>query len=246
MEKSLLDWIVILLKEYGPYFWTGTLVTLETSILGTVLGFVVGYLMGIVRSTPISPEDGAVKRAWSHLVRFLCSGYIKIFRGTPMMVQAMVIYYGLRQSGVDISPFVAAVVVILLNTGAYMAESVRGGISAIDNGQFEGAKAMGMSHFTTMFSVILPQVFRNLIPEMGNQFITNLKMTSVLNVIGIAELYFVTKTAANTYYRYFESFLITGFIYLILCEISGRLLSLLEKKMRGKKDYELAPEYFED
>ena len=163
-----------------------------------------------------------------------------------MMVQAMVIYYGLRQNGVNISSFVAAVFVILLNTGAYMAESVRGGISAIDNGQFEGAKAMGMSHFTTMFSVVLPQVFKNLIPEMGNQFITNLKMTSVLNVIGIAELYFVTKTAANTYYRYFEAFLITGVIYLILCEISGRLLSVLEKKMQGKKDYELAPEYFED
>ncbi len=246
MEKTLFDWIIILLEEYGPYFWKGTLVTLETSILGTVLGFIVGYSMGIVRSTPISPEDGVLKKTWSRFVRILCSGYIKIFRGTPMMVQAMVIYYGLRQNGVNISSFVAAVFVILLNTGAYMAESVRGGISAIDNGQFEGAKAMGMSHFTTMFSVVLPQVFKNLIPEMGNQFITNLKMTSVLNVIGIAELYFVTKTAANTYYRYFEAFLITGVIYLILCEISGRLLSVLEKKMQGKKDYELAPEYFED
>ena len=222
MEKTLFDWIIILLEEYGPYFWKGTLVTLETSILGTVLGFIVGYSMGIVRSTPISPEDGVLKKTWSRFVRILCSGYIKIFRGTPMMVQAMVIYYGLRQNGVNISSFVAAVFVILLNTGAYMAESVRGGISAIDNGQFEGAKAMGMSHFTTMFSVVLPQVFKNLIPEMGNQFITNLKMTSVLNVIGIAELYFVTKTAANTT---FDNISKNSIEYAILAYLSQNVLS---------------------
>ena len=124
-----------------------------------------------------------------------------------------------------------------------MAETVRGGILSIDPGQHEGAKALGMSHFTTMFSVILPQAFRNIIPEMGNLFITNLKMTSVLNVIGIAELYFVTKTAANVYYCYFEAFTLTGLIYLVLCIIFSRLLKLLEKKMAGKTDYELAMEY---
>ena len=97
-----------------------------------------------------------------------------------------------------------------------------------------------------MFSVVLPQAFRNIIPEMGNLFITNLKMTSVLNVIGISELYFITKTAANTYYKYFEAFLITGAIYLVLCIIFTQLLNLLEKKLEGKKDYELATEYLTD
>ena len=163
-----------------------------------------------------------------------------------MMVQAMVIYYGLRQNNINISPFSAAIIVIMLNTGAYMAETVRGGIISIDSGQFEGGKAMGMSHLTIMFSVVLPQAFRNIIPEMGNLFITNLKMTSVLNVIGISELYFITKTAANTYYKYFEAFLITGAIYLVLCIIFTQLLNLLEKKLEGKKDYELATEYLTD
>lgn len=246
MEKNTLEWISFLLQEYGSYFWKGTVVTLETSIIGTLLGLMLGYLLGIVQSTPVAAEDSMQKKIYYRLVKFICSAYVHIFRGTPMMVQAMIVYYGLRQFGVGISSFVAALLVILLNTGAYMAETVRGGILSIDNGQFEGGKAMGMSHFTIMFSVVLPQAFRNLIPEMGNLFITNLKMTSVLNVIGIAELYFATKTAANTYYRYFEAFLITGAIYYILCTLFSKLLSILEKKMKDKNDYELATEYLED
>jgi putative lysine transport system permease protein len=246
MEKNLLEWIIFLLQEYGVFFWKGTVVTLETSVLGTVLGFLLGFVFGIVQSTPIAPQDHWIKKLYYRILKFICKVFVHIFRGTPMMVQAMVIYYGLKQNGIDISSFNAAVLVILLNTGAYMAETVRGGILSIDHGQFEGGKALGMSHFTIMFSVVLPQAFRNIIPEMGNLFITNLKMTSVLNVIGIAELYFVTKTAANTYYKYFEAFLITGAIYFILCTIFTKLLSILEKKLEGKKDYALATEYLDD
>lgn len=246
MEKNIVEWIMFLLQEYGSYFWKGTVVTLETSILGTLLGFLLGFLFGIVQSTPIVPEDSMIKKIYYKLLKIICNIFVQVFRGTPMMVQAMVVYYGLKQYGINISPFNAAILVILLNTGAYMAETVRGGILSIDNGQFEGGKALGMSHFTIMFSIVLPQAFRNIIPEMGNLFITNLKMTSVLNVIGIAELYFATKTAANTYYRYFEAFLITGTIYFILCAIFSKLISMFEKKLEGKKDYELATEYLGD
>lgn len=246
MEKNTIEWIALLLQEYGTYFWRGTAVTLETSIIGTLLGLILGYSMGIIQSTPIASEDSLAKKIYYRAVKAVCNAYVQIFRGTPMMVQAMIVYYGLRQFGLDITSFAAALLVILLNTGAYMAETVRGGILAIDNGQFEGGKALGMSHFTIMFKVVLPQAFRNLIPEMGNLFITNLKMTSVLNVIGIAELYFATKTAANTYYRYFEAFLITGAIYFILCTIFSKLLSILEARMKDKNDYELAPEYLAD
>lgn len=246
MEKNIFEWILFLLQKYGVYFWKGTVITLETSILGTLLGFLLGFLLGIIQSTPVHPEDGRLKRIYYKAIKMLCNVFIHLFRGTPMMVQAMIIYYGLKQHGVDISSFHAAVLVISLNTGAYMAETVRGGIISIDNGQFEGGKALGMSHFTIMFSVVLPQAFRNIIPEMGNLFITNLKMTSVLNVIGIAELYFATKTAANTYYRYFEAFLITGAIYFVLCAIFTKLLTMLERKLEDKKDYELATEYLTD
>jgi putative lysine transport system permease protein len=246
MERSLYGWIIFLLQEYGIYFWRGTVVTLQTSILGTGLGFIIGFLLGMLQSTPVHKDDELIKRIFYRVLKWLSNAFVHIFRGTPMMVQAMVIYYGLKQSGVNITPFMAAVTVIMLNTGAYMAETVRGGIISIDKGQFEGGMALGMSHFKIMFSVVLPQAFRNIVPEMGNLFITNLKMTSVLNVIGIAELYFATKTAANTYYRYFEAFLITGAIYFILCAIATKLLKVLEKKLEGKNDYELVAEYITD
>lgn len=246
MENNLFKWIIFLLQEYGVFFLKGTLITLETSILGTLLGFLLGFIFGIIQSTPIAPQDHWLKKLYYRILKLFSNAFVQIFRGTPMMVQAMVIYYGLKQNGINISSFYAAVLVILLNTGAYMAETVRGGILSIDHGQFEGGKALGMSHFTIMFSVVLPQAFRNIIPEMGNLFITNLKMTSVLNVIGIAELYFATKTAANTYYKYFEAFLITGAIYFVLCAIFSKLLSLLESKLEGKKDYALAVEYLDD
>lgn len=243
MEKNLIEWIIFLLKEYGEYFLTGTITTLKISVVGTLLGFVLGFLIGVVQSTPITPQDNIAKKVLYRILKWICDIFVHVFRGTPMMVQAMVIYYGFRQGGLEITPFLSATFVILLNTGSYMAETVRGGILSIDNGQFEGGKALGMSHFTIMFSVILPQAFRNIFPEMGNLFITNLKMTSVLNVIGISELYFATKTAANTYYRYFEAFLITGTIYFILCWIFTKLFNLLEKKLQEKADYELAAEY---
>ncbi len=246
MEKNIFEWIIFLLQEYGIYFLKGTIITLETSILGTFLGFIMGFLIGIIQSTPIHQDDGFIKKIGYQMLKWISSVFVHVFRGTPMMVQAMVLYYGLRQNGVNITSFTAAALVIMLNTGAYMAETVRGGIISIDKGQFEGGMAMGMSHFTIMFSVVLPQAFRNIIPEMGNLFITNLKMTSVLNVIGIAELYFATKTAANTYYRYFEAFLITGAIYFILCAAASKLLVMLERRLEDKNDYELAAEYITD
>lgn len=243
MEKNTIEWIIFLLREYGIYFWRGTIITLETSILGTMLGFLMGFLIGVLQSTPVHAEDQLIKKLFYKGLKTISNVFVQLFRGTPMMVQAMVIYYGLKQNGINITPFTAAALVIMFNTGAYMAETVRGGIISIDKGQFEGGKALGMSHFTIMFSIVLPQAFRNIVPEMGNLFITNLKMTSVLNVIGIAELYFATKTAANTYYRYFESFLITGAIYFILCAITSKLLSILEAKLEDKNEYELAAEY---
>ena len=163
-----------------------------------------------------------------------------------MIVQAMIVYFGLRQGGVNINPIIAGILVTVLNTGAYMAETVRAGIKSIDAGQREGALAMGMSPMQAMFYVILPQAFKNIIPEMANTFLTNLKMTSVLNVIGIQELFMQAKTVGGTYYKYFESYLVIALIYLVLCVAFNRLFLFIEKKMAGKKDYVLAVEYMED
>ncbi|MCI5830546.1 MAG: amino acid ABC transporter permease [Spirochaetia bacterium] len=242
-NQGLLYWIWFIFKNYYAYFLKGTVLTLEIAIIGTILGYMLGFAIGLVQATPITKGDEIIKRIVFRILKPVCMIFVAVFRGTPMMVQAMVFYYGLRNSGMEISPFIASLIVLMMNTGAYMAETVRGGILSIDKGQLEGGFALGMSHTKTMFIVILPQAFRNIDPEMVNQFLTNLKMTSVLNVIGVYELYFATKSAAGIYYRYFESYIICAIFYFIICSIFTKILQVVEEKAFAQKDYELAVEY---
>ena len=176
----------------------------------------------------------------------IATAYVEIFRDTPMIVQAMIIYYGIRQAGVELTPVIAGILVTVLNTGAYMAETVRGGIGSIDLGQREGAWAMGMSPMKTMLYIVLPQAFQNIIPEMANTFLTNLKMTSVLNVIAVQELFMAAKTVGGNYYKYFESYLVIAVIYFVLCFFFNKLFGFMEEKMKGKTDYALAVEYMDN
>ena len=241
-----LEWMGFLAKKYANLFLQGTLITLYVAVIGTIAGFVLGYLIGIIEDIKINKEDFIVKKILFRLLKFIGAVYVEIFRGTPMIVQGMIIFYGLRQAGVEIGTVPAGILVTVLNTGAYMSETVRAGIKSIDPGQREGALALGMSPIGAMFQVILPQAFKNIIPEMANTFLTNLKMTSVLNVIGVSELFMMAKTAGGTYYKYFESYLVIAIIYLVLCSIFNRLFLLVEKKMNGKADYVLAVEYLTD
>jgi putative lysine transport system permease protein len=181
---------------------------------------------------------GPVKRAIRKLAHILIGVYIQVFRGTPMIVQAMVIYYGSMQYlGIDMERTAAAILIISINTGAYMAEIIRGGIISVDKGQFEAAHAIGMTHWQTMTTVILPQAIRNILPSVGNELIVNIKDSSVLNVISVSELFFQAKSAAGTYYKYFEVFFIIAVIYLVLTVTVSRVLRFVEKKMDGPDNY---------
>ena len=157
-----------------------------------------------------------------------------------MIVQAVFIYYGLSQVfNIQLGMWSAAFLVVSINTGAYMAESVRGGIISVDPGQMEGAKAIGMTHVQAMKNVILPQAIRNIMPQIGNNLIINIKDTSVLSVISIVDLFFVHKSVAGALYTYFESATIVMAIYLTLTLVTSRLLLLVEKRMDGDANYEL-------
>lgn len=157
-----------------------------------------------------------------------------------MIVQAMVIYYGSALAfGVDINVLAAAIIVVSINTGAYMAEIVRGGIVSIDKGQFEAAQAIGMNHYQTMWNVVLPQVIRNILPATGNHFVINIKDTSVLNVISVSELYFMTKSVAGNNFRYFESFFVACVIYFVMTFIVTRILRYFERKLDGPDNFDL-------
>lgn len=242
---NVLEWMLFLTEKYGTLFWQGTLMTLYVAVVGTLVGFVLGYLIGIIVDLKINKEDNIIKKILVRILKVISIIYVELFRGTPMIVQAMIIFYGLHQSGFKIGNVTAGILVTVLNTGAYMSETVRAGINSIDAGQREGALALGMSPMLTMFTVILPQAFKNIIPEMANTFLTNLKMTSVLNVISLSELFMIAKTVGGNYYKYFESYLIIAVIYFVLCFIFNRIFMLLEKKLEMKPDYVLAVEYME-
>jgi putative lysine transport system permease protein len=235
---TFFGWVTYLINQYGPLFLSGTLMTLVISISGTVIGFLIGLLAGIVRTIPLRQGAGIARRALLKTVHALLGVYIEVFRGTPMIVQAMVIYYGAQQFlHLRMPGLAAAVLIVSINTGAYMAEIIRGGIISVDKGQKEAAHAVGMTHWQSMTNVVLPQAVRNILPSVGNEFVVNIKDTSVLNVISVSELFFQSKSAAGAYYKYFEVFFITAMIYLALTFTVTRLLRLLERKMEGKANY---------
>lgn len=244
-SSGTLEWMVFLAIKYANSFLQATWLTLYVAVIGTIVGFVLGFLVGIVGDVKVSDDDAPAKRLLVKVMKFICNAYVEVFRDTPMIVQAMVIFYGLRQSGIEISMISAGILVTLLNTGSYMAETVRAGINSVDPGQREGALAMGFSPLKAMIVVILPQAFKNIFPEMANTFLSNLKMTSVLNVIGLSELFMAAKTVGGNYYKYFEAYLDIAVVYFVLCFTLTRAFRLIEKRMELKSDYVLAAEYIE-
>ncbi|MCI8893513.1 MAG: amino acid ABC transporter permease [Lachnospiraceae bacterium] len=243
LPTSFLGWVSLIWENYSGMFLYGTLITLVIAISGTILGSLIGFVVGIVQGIPVESGSSTLRRVVVKILNIIISIYVEIFRGTPMMVQAVVVFYGSMQLfNLDMPPLAAGILVLSLNTGAYFAESVRGAITGIDPGQTEGAKAIGMTHFQTMLYVIIPQAFRTLIPQIGNAFVSAIKDTSVLNVITVSELYFAGRTACGVYFRYFETYFIIALIYLILTFVMSRLLKLLEKRMDGSRNYELLEE----
>ncbi len=239
-DSDFFGWVLYLLDKYKLIFLHGAGVTLLLAIVGTLIGCIIGLLVGVLRTLPLKPNANLLVKILYKIMQFILAAYIEIFRGTPMIVQAMVLYFGSKQMfGIDMSPMLAGFVVVSINTGAYMAETIRGGIDSIDIGQTEAAKAIGMSHWQTMANVIMPQTLRNVLPQIGNNLIINIKDTSVLNVISVTELFFSGNSAAGAYFRYFEVFFIVSIIYFIMTFTCSRLLRWIEHKIDGSSYYSL-------
>lgn len=226
-----------ILKEFYPFLLKGIGMTLLISLIGTVAGLVIGLLTGIIRTTPFSKNK--LLRVIHKIVNGIIAVYIEIFRGTPMMVQAMVIFWGyaFMNDGQTLPLIPAGIFIVSINTGAYMAEIVRGGIISIDKGQFEGAYSVGMTHWQAMLYVVVPQVMRNILPSVSNEFVINIKDTSVLNVIGVAELYFMAGKIIYINLEIFQTYTIVCVLYFIMTFSVTRILRLFEKKLNGRENY---------
>ena len=245
MERFLSLWqdMVVLWQNYAPLYLNGVVSSLVLALVATAIGCVIGLTCGVLNTIPCAAQDPLPRRFLLKLVRAVVRIYVEVFRGTPMVLQAVFIYYGLPYFSNNTMRFdniwSAAILVVSINTGAYMAESVRGGILSIDPGQTEGAKAIGMNHVQTMASVILPQALRNIMPQIGNNFIINIKDTSVMFVITFAEFFAFHRYLVGVNSMYFPSAAIEMIGYLTMTLIASFLLRWLEKRMDGNSSYEL-------
>ena len=229
-----------ILQRYGFSYLRGAGTTLVLALVGTFFGCLIGFAVGALQTIPIDKQrDPVWKRGLLHLLRGVLRCYVELFRGTPMIVQAVFIYYGLLMFGIKMDMWTTGFLVVSINTGAYMAESVRGGIISIDPGQTEGAKAIGMTHVQTMTSVILPQAIRNIMPQIGNNLIINIKDSSVMFIISFTEFFAAHRGAVGATYLYFPSATIEMVGYLTMTLIASFLLRWVERRMDGRSDYEL-------
>ena len=234
---SFLNDVLNIFIKYYPQLLTGVGNTVLIALTSTVAGLALGLLTGVVRTAPMSKNP--ILRALHKLLNAIIAIYVEIFRGTPMMVQSMVIYWGYAfATGGDTLPLIpSGILIVSINTGAYMAEIVRGGIISIDRGQFEGAMSIGMTHAQTMFKVIIPQVMRNILPSVSNEFVINIKDTSVLNVIGVTELYYFAGIIKRQNFQTFQTYLVICILYFILTFTIMRLLRWVERKLDGNENY---------
>ena len=224
--------VVEIVAKYYPNLLRGVGYTMLIALTGTVAGLLIGLATGVLS------KNGFV-RVLQKILNAIIAVYVEIFRGTPMMVQAMVIYWGYAfATGGSTLPLIpSGIIIVSINTGAYMAEIVRGGIISIDKGQFEGASSIGMSHWQAMLHVILPQVLRNILPSVSNEFVINIKDTSVLNVIGVTELYYFAGIIKRQSFQTFQTYLVVCVIYFILTFTVTRLLRFVESKLDGEENY---------
>lgn len=229
--------------KYSGAYLGGIENTLILALVGTLIGCLIGFVCGVLNTIPYGKNDHPVKRFILKLVRVILRIYVEVFRGTPMVLQAVFLFYGLpyftNNSVKFSSVWAAAIAVVSINTGAYMAESVRGGIISVDPGQTEGAKAIGMTHVQTMTSVILPQALRNIMPQIGNNFIINVKDTSVMFIIGFPDFFAAHRAAVGASYLYFPSASVEMIGYLTMTLLASFLLRWAEKRMDGSASYEL-------
>ena len=217
------------LDKYYSFFLEGVENTLIIAFFTVLFGTLLGILLAIAKLSSFKP------------LKWLATAYIEFFRGTPLMVQLMFIFYGLPMIGItfpnvpfidNFQRFAAGIVAMSLNSGAYVAEIIRSGIQAVDYGQMEAARSLGFKKSQGMTMVVLPQAIRNILPALGNEFVTVIKESSIVSVIGIADLMYRTNGVKAKNYKTLECLFIAAMIYFVLTFVSGRLISLMERRMR--------------
>ena len=209
------------------YIVEGLGVTLQITFAAVIIGIVLGFLVAVVRAT--YDKTGKLK-----VLNWICNVYLTVFRGTPIVVQLMIIYYVIFAS-MDISKVVAAILAFGINSGAYVAEIIRSGIMSIDNGQFEAGRSLGFNYIQTMWHIVLPQALKNVLPALGNEFIVLLKETSVSGYIALQDLTKGGDIIRSRTYDAFMPLMAVALIYLVMVMVFSKLLEVLERRLRNSE-----------
>ncbi|MEG0856603.1 MAG: amino acid ABC transporter permease [Terrisporobacter sp.] len=214
------------LNGYYGLILEGAKVTISISLVALVFGFILGLLICLMKMSKIK------------ILKWPSSAYVHILRGTPLFVQIFIIYFGLPQLGIqfpDIGPvpsdFVSGAFVLSINSSAYVAEIFRSGIQSVDKGQMEASRSLGLGYVDTMKAVIVPQAIKNVLPALGNEFITLVKESSIISVIGVQELMFKAGIVRTSTYKAFEAYIAAAIMYLIITTVLSWLVGILEKKL---------------
>ena len=227
--------LISFIKKYYPYYLHGAKNTILIALLTVVLGTVFGTILALMRLSKKKP------------LRIVASSYVEFIRGTPLYVQILVIYYGLAQVGIkfpeiewlspilgmNFSDFMSCVITLSINSAAYVAEIVRAGIQAVDKGQMEAARSLGMKNSLAMKEIIIPQAIKNILPALGNEFVTVIKESSIVAVIGIADLMNKAKIISGKTYMPFMPYLVVAFVYFILTFSLSKLMARFERRMKN-------------
>jgi len=213
----LLDWSIIV--HYFPFLLKGALLTLQISVFALVFGLGVGLVAALCVLSK------------NRLLSWPARGYVWLIRSTPLLVQLFIIYFGLPQFGLDLSPFWSGVLALALNTGAYNAETIRAGILSVPTGQSEAARSLGMGPALTMRRIILPQALRLIIPPLGNNFVILIKDTSLVSTITLVELTLTAQRLIGSTYKPFEMYLMAALLYALLTSAATLLLRQVERRL---------------
>lgn len=218
MDGTATNTFAELLKSL-PYLLLGAWETIKLTAFSVGIGLILGTFIGMGRLSKLP------------VINYPCTAYVEFLRGTPLLVQISIVYFGLPQLGIQLDPYPAAITALGLNSGAYIAEIVRAGIQSIPRGQYEAARSLGLTHWQTMRFVILPQAFRNILPALGNEFITLTKDSSLASVIGVSELMRSGQFIISRTFQTFSTYFGIAIVYFVMTIVISRIVRYIERRL---------------
>ncbi|HDY9523450.1 ABC transporter substrate-binding protein/permease [Staphylococcus argenteus] len=208
------------ISKYGSFFWKGIKITILISFIGVALGSILGAFVALMKLSKIK------------IISWIASIYIEILRGTPMLVQVFIVFFGITAAlGLDISALVCGTIALVINSSAYIAEIIRAGINAVDKGQMEAARSLGLNYRQTMKSVIMPQAIKNILPALGNEFVTLIKESSIVSTIGVGEIMFNAQVVQGISFDPFTPLLVAAALYFVLTFVLTRIMNMIEGRL---------------